>query len=202
MPWHFDTQQNSNLGSSACSYGFMTLKNTGARSLIYICAVWSSLRPQEDNRSLPGSSINRQSPKQAINIPSSTWPWPADHSVYTEVKGGSMVALSVSACCDLGMFSCPVFVRDHDTGLLCSRQACWSSVAKLMSFWKQLIKGSRCGQWAISLIGDAGCPLPSLAGGSWSATQQPTLCSVDKWTISAALISMLFDFLAMLAVWL
>lgn len=133
MPWHFDTQQNSNQGSSACSYGFMTLKNTGARSLIYICAVWSSLRPQEDNRSLPGSSINRQSPKQAINIPSSTWPWPADHSVYTEVKGGSMVALSVSACCDLGMLSCPVFVRDHDTGLLCSRQACWSSVAKLMS---------------------------------------------------------------------
>lgn len=45
VPWHFDTQQNSNRRSSACSYGFMTLKNTGAQSLIYICAVWSSLRP-------------------------------------------------------------------------------------------------------------------------------------------------------------
>lgn len=84
MPWHFDTQQNSNLGSSACSYGFMTLKNTGARSLIYICAVWSSLRPQEDNRSLPGSSINRQSPKQAINIPIS--PHPLDPDQQTTVS--------------------------------------------------------------------------------------------------------------------
>lgn len=164
--WHFDTRQNSNQGSSACSHGFMTLKNTGAHSLIYICAVWSSLRPpKEDNRSLPGSSINRQSPKQAINIPSSPWPWPADHSVYTEVKGGSMVALSISACRDLGMFSCPVLVWEQDTVFLCSCRACWSSVAKLMSFWKQLIKGSRCGRWAISLNGDAGCPLPSLAGG-------------------------------------
>lgn len=165
----------------------MTLKNTEARSLIYICAVWSSLRPQEDSRSLPGSSINRPSPKQAINIPSSTWPWPAARSVHTEVKGGSMVALSVFGCPDLGVFSCPVLVWDQDTELLCSRQACWSSVAKLMSFWKQLIKGSRCGRWAISLIGVAGCPLPSLAGGSWSATQQPTLGSDDKWTISALL---------------
>lgn len=189
MPWYFDTLQSSNQGSSACSHGFMTLKNTGAQSLIYICAVWSSLRLQEDNMSLPGSSINRQSPKQAINTPWSTWPWPSDHSVYTEVKGGSMVALSVSACCDLGMFSCPVLVRDQDTELLCSCWACWSSVTKLMSFWKQLIRGSRCGHWAISLIGDTGCPLPSLTEGSWSATQQPTLWTVDKWTILAALIS-------------
>lgn len=183
MPCHFDTQQNSIWGSSAYSYGFMTLKNTVAQTLIYICAVWSSLRPREDKRILPASSINRQSPKQAINIPSSSWPWPADPRVYIEVKGGSMVALSVSACRDLGMFSFPVLVWDQDTEFLCSCQACWSSVAKLMSFWKRLIKGSRCGRWAISLIGGAGCPLPSLAGRSWSTTQHPTLCSVDKWTI-------------------
>ncbi len=177
-------------------------KTLGPQSSIYICAVWSSLRPQENNRSLPGSSINRQSPKQAINIPSSTSPWLADHSVYAKVKGGSLVALSVSACRDLGMFSCPVLVWDQDTGLLCSCRACWSSVAKLMSFWKQLIKGSRCGRWAISLTDDAGCPLPGLAGGPWSTTQQPTLCLVDKWTISAVLIFVLLDFLATLAVWL
>lgn len=98
---------------------------------------------------LPGSSVNGQAPKQPINILLSTWPWPVDHSV--DAKVGSMVAPSVSARLGPGV---PPSLGGPTQGPLCSRRACWSSVAKLMSLWKQLIKaGWRCGWRAISLLG-------------------------------------------------
>lgn len=166
VSWHFDTQQNSNQRSSACSYGFMTLKNTGAWSLIYICAVWSSPRPP-GRQCVPARLLYKQAASKTGHK------YPLVHLTLTirpqclhwgqrRIHGGP-VCLSVP---DLGMFSCPVLVWDQDTRLLCSCRACWSSEAKLMSFWKQLIKGSRYGRWAISLIGGAGCLLPGLAGGS------------------------------------
>lgn len=164
VPWHFDTQQNSNQRSSASSFGFMTLLRKQWGPFTELHGVVQP-KAQEDTMSPPGSSLNSQCPKQPINIPSSPWPWPADHSVYAEVKGRSMVALSVSARRGLAVVSRPALLWDHDTGLFCSHRASWSSVAKLMSFWKQLMQGSWCGQWAISLTGGTGRPLPSLTGG-------------------------------------
>lgn len=162
----------------------------------HLCSVVHPEAQGHDNKSLPVSSINRQSPKQPINIPPSTWPWPPDRRVLTEVKGGPMVALSVR-------LPWPWYVllpSVSDREVLCSCHACWCSVAKLMSFWKQLIKGSRSGQRAISLHGDSGCLLLRLAGGLRRATELfPPMMNGPFW-VKWSPLNLIF--LAMLAVWL
>lgn len=87
------------------------------------------------------------------------------------------MALSVSNGPDLGLFSLAVLFWGGET-LASSVNA---RPEKLMSFWKQLINGSKRGAETISLAGDTVCLLPSLA-----AVRHPALSLFDKWDISAA----------------
>lgn len=91
-----------------------------------------------------------------------------------------MVALSVSACRDLGMFSVLGLVWGGDTKLFRSCRACWSSVAKLMSFWKQLIKGA---------VGHHSHGRHWLSITKSGVAQHPAPGPVDKWIISAVVVS-------------